>query len=80
LLFFDGGAAMADVIDEKVDIVDRGLEVGDVVMLTDVKIYLQTSKFSYTEDDLQIAFARLRSKGIIIEDLGSSARTRLRKP
>ena len=62
---------MAGVVDTIVALVLDGLKSKQVIMLSDLNLYLQQKNISYTDDDLQNAVQELESKGVETENLGS---------
>jgi hypothetical protein len=64
-------ATVAGVTDKIVEFVLEGLKTRQVVMLSDLKLYLEKNNISYTDDDLQDAVQQLESKGIETQNLNS---------
>jgi hypothetical protein len=62
---------MAGATDTIVKFVLEGLKTRQVIMLTDLKLYLEKNSISYTDDDLQNAVQQLETQGIETENLDS---------
>jgi len=62
---------MASVVDIIVAFVADGLKSKQVIMLSDLNLYLQQNNISYTDNDLQNAVQQLESQGIEAENLDS---------
>ena len=62
---------MSEVVDVIVAYVKDGLKSRQVVMLSDLDLYLQQENISYTDEDLRTAVQELECDGIATENLGS---------
>ena len=62
---------MADATETIVNFVLEGLKTRQVIMLSDLKLYLEQNSISYTDDDLQNAVQQLEAHGIETQNLDS---------